>query len=348
MGRILQPLAVGLLDALTQLILICPDQEEAKGIPSPPAEVVFYPSTQWWRSRRKSYEPLVQRLRTLRPDLLHAMEPALLRLTRLLAQELDLPYCVTSYRSDDARTLQKLDERAECILAVSRHVQGRLIEQRVAPAQSIQVVPPGVYPVKHATCFTQVGRSAAILAGGPLDDFESYCEVLSAFALLRKREYDCVFFLLGAGRAEHDLRKRAEKLKLTDTLTFVSGYADLQLEGVFQAADVYLSPKALPWLDLHCLQAMAAGIPVVVPRDVHDDFLVDSQAPVQFEPGDAEQMAQALAGLLDDRARARRLSEKALAYLRENHSASATVERLGACYRRIIGQEDESSGAHER
>jgi glycosyltransferase involved in cell wall biosynthesis len=336
MGRILEPLAIGLLDALTQLILVCPDQEEAKGIPSPPAEVVFYPSTRWWQSRRRTSEPVIRHMAGMNLDVLHAIEPAVLPLAQLLAEQLELPYCVTSYRSGDVRTLQRLDQRAEMVLAVSRHVQGRLIEGRVLPAQNIRVVPPGVYPAKHATCFSQGNRSASILAGGPLDDYEGYAQVLSAFAMLRREHCDCVFFILGAGSAEHQLRKRAEQLELTDVLTFVSGQAQDQLQGVFQGADIYLSPLALPWLDLHCLQAMAAGIPVLVPDDVRDDFLVDSEAPLTFASGQAQAMAEALSSCLDDRAKARARAEKGLAYLREHHSVSGTTERLAACYREIV------------
>jgi glycosyltransferase involved in cell wall biosynthesis len=339
LGRVLQPLAVGLLDELVGLTLICPSEAELGKIPCPPAEAVFYPPVRWWQRRRKACDAIVECLGQMRLDLLHAIEAPVLPMARMLADELDLTYCVTSYAAGDARILQKLDHRAAYVLAVSRKIQAGLIEEQVAPAEQIRVVPPGVYPARHATCFEQLGNRASILAGGPLDDVDAYEPVLQAMALLMREQRECVFFIMGAGRAEHALRKRAEALELTDVLTFVSGQADQQFAGVCKAADLYLSPLDLPWLDLPCLQAMASGIPVIAPEEAGEDFLVDSGAVARFPGGDAEAMAETIAGLLDDRARARSLAEKALEYLRENHSASAMVQRLSDLYRQAVDGE---------
>ena len=333
MGRILEPLAIGLLDELVELVLICPSLEELGAIPAPPVEVVLYQPRRWWQPRRTALDPLLHTAFELELDLLHAMEAPVAPLTGLMARRVQVPYAVSGLSVADARRLQGLNEWAHLALAVSQPIQAALIEQHVMPADQIHLVRPGVYPVRHATCFERLDTAPAVLAGGRLDDAEAYEPVLHALAEIRRRGLGCVFFVMGSGRGERRLRLLAEKLQLTDVLTFVSGRADRQLDGVFKSADVYVTPVPLPWFDLPSLQAMAAGIPVVACDAAEDDFLREGVTCRRFPTGDAEALAETLEQTLTDRAATRALVETALAYLREHHSASGMVRRLAALYR---------------
>ena len=47
-GHILQPLAVGLLDELVELVVFCPQGADVERLPSPPAQIVPYARLPRW------------------------------------------------------------------------------------------------------------------------------------------------------------------------------------------------------------------------------------------------------------------------------------------------------------
>ena len=196
---------------------------------------------------------------------------------------------------------------------------------------------PGVYHVQKPTCFREATRSVAIVAGGNLDDFAAFEAVLQCFAEVVARQYDCVFFLLGSGRAERRLRRRAAQLGLLGQLTFADCRPLGQLTGIFKAADVYIAPVRLPCLDMRSLLAMAAGVPVLAAAGQGaDDFLHDGETAVFFERGNAAELTVHLASLLEEPASARALADRAIDYVHRNHSPAVNVTALAHLCREAV------------
>ena len=157
----------------------------------------------------------------------------------------------------------------------------------------------------------------------------------SAFAELRKRNYDCVFALIGLGNQERRLRRYVRKLGLERYVTFADRESSSHLADIMSAADIYISPDADANIDLGSLIAMAAGVPVFAGRD-KEDFIVDDLTALTFNPLSARQLADKIALLLDDHSKARSLAEAALTYTREHHSPAKMVSNTVEVYRRAM------------
>ncbi|MFP3938442.1 MAG: glycosyltransferase family 4 protein [Phycisphaerae bacterium] len=342
LARVIKPLAVGLLDELIDLAAVCPRAANTDELPSPPVEILPYGPLRRFGLWTGALERLGQELRSRRLELLHALDAQAAGLAHRLARVLNLPYVVSSFSLADARHLGAIARKASAVVAASDAIRTRLLQRHVAAPERVRVIRPGVYCAKRPTCFTQLNQSIAIVAAGSLDNFRAFRPVVESFAAMLNSGHDCSLFILGSGRAERHLRKLADSLGVRTEVTIVDRPRQGQLPGIFKAADIYISPAPARSVDMQSLLAMAAGVPVLTATDEKDpsDFLIADQTAMFFECGQTESLGRKLRLLLEERASARALAERALRYLRENHSPAAMVSELLDVYHAMLGAED--------
>jgi glycosyltransferase involved in cell wall biosynthesis len=335
-GRILQPLAIGLMDEVIVPTIFLPDEGGRGELPNLPIDVVSYGRLQWCGFRTRSLRALADEIGQRQIDLLHALDVGTAPLGRELAAATHVPYVVSGYGLGDAKTLGPLDERCYAVLAASEPIHHELVSGRIAPANRIVLVRPGVYQVSHATYFSDQDKDLVIVAGGPLDDFAAWQAVLEAFGEVHARNYGCEFFIIGNGKAELKVRAAAEKMGLRRVVTFVDRQPATQLQGILKSADIYVSPIGKAQVDLVSLLAMAAGDPVLAARSEVDDFFIDGKTALVFTSGDAGELSRKIISILEDRQAGTALANSALAYLREHHSAAGMVAAVTKIYRSAV------------
>ena len=333
-GRALQPLAIGLMDELIEITALCPSGADVQELPSPPVETVFFgPARWWWRGFARTAEALAPELHRKKVRLLHALDGESWPLTAELGRLAGLNCIVSIYRLGERLAFRP--QSIAAVLAGSEPVRGGLLARRVLSPERVQLVRPGVYQVRKATCFLNPDLRVSIVAGGPMDDFASFEAVIRCFAALKRSGHDCVFFLMGNGRAEQRLRGLAETLGMRGELTFADRQPPRLLPEIFRAADIYVAPVPTGHIDMPSLLAMAAGVPVLAVGGGASDFLIDGQTALCFARGNAADLTAKLATLLDDRAAAVRLAEGALAHLRAHHSPAGAVTAVARIYRQV-------------
>lgn len=332
-GRILHPLAIGLMDEMVGVTILVPERSDQRELPNLPLLTINYSNAPWLMFRNRRLATMSAELVNRQISLLHALDASAAEIVQELAEAADLPYVVSSYSLGDARRLGGLDERCQCVLAASEPIRRELLFAQITAERRIQLVRPGVYHVGHATCFSDPSRSVAIVAGGQLDDYVAYEALLRSFNEVRSRNYDCAFFIIGNGKSEGRIRLAAEKLEIRSRLTFVDRQPATQLQGILKPADIYISPVSTQQVDIVSLLAMAAGDPVLAARSVADDFFIDGRTAMLFTSGNAAELTQKLISILEDQQSARNLADGALAYLHENHGAAKMVGEVTQIYR---------------
>jgi hypothetical protein len=338
-GRILQPLAIGLLDELVDLTAICPLSADVERLPSPPVRILRHGRLQWWAfwESASALRELAERTAEGKVQLLHALDAAAAPLAERLSRIVGVPYVVSSYDLVDAGTLRRLKSPPVGVLAASESILRELRRRRVLADERLHLLRPGVYQVRRASCFTQPQYSITLVAGGRLGDMAAGGAVVRAFAQIASRKYDCAYFILGAGRAEPATRSLCEKLGLRGDLAFADWQEHWQIEEIFKAADLYVAISEQKDLDVRCLLAMAAGVPVLAAGEGASDFLIEGRTAVLFRRGDSLDLADKLVRFLEDRASARALADGALEYLRQNHTPAGMVARQAKIYRDLAG-----------
>jgi glycosyltransferase involved in cell wall biosynthesis len=279
-----------------------------------------------------------------RVQLLHALDASAAPLAARLSRETGAPYVVSSYDLRDARRLRRLPRAPACVLAASEAILKEL-RRRAGGGARLELLRPGVYPVRRASCFTQPQYRVTLVAGGRMEETAAGRAVLRAFASVAQRKYDCAYFILGAGRAQRGLRAMARKLGLYGDLAFADWQEHWQLEEIFKAADLYVAPAEQKDLDVRCLLAMAAGVPVLAAGRGACDFLIEGRTAALFRRGDAEGLAEGLLRFLEDRAAARSQADGALEYLREHHTPARMVAELARVYRLLAGAAASTPGS---
>jgi glycosyltransferase involved in cell wall biosynthesis len=103
------------------------------------------------------------------------------------------------------------------------------------------------------------------------------------------------------------------------------------------AADVFALPSDFEGLPFALLEAMAMGLPAVATAVEGSRELVCDGVTGRLAPrGDAPAFAAALADVLEDPARGRRMGDAARAAFRKEHRSELMVDRTQACYERLL------------
>ncbi len=332
--QVLHPLATALTDQMVDLTVICPLAADIDGLPAP-METIRYQPVHAWALHPKMLADLADQIRERKINLLHALQAESLSLTARLAKAAGISYVVSSYSPADARQLGSLGAKAAAVLAASEKIHERLTQRKAIEADRIHLVRPGVIQVEHPTCFRDPGRSIAIVAGGNLNKFTAFDAVLRTLAELHRREYDCMCFIIGSGRAERRLRTVADNLGLLNRLTFAGDQPNAELAHIFEATDVYICAATNRTVELQSLLAMAAGIPVLVAGELAGDFVVDGKTSLRSLVGGRNVLTGKLTALLDDRREADAMVQRALSHLRENHSVANMAALTADIYRQV-------------
>ncbi len=167
--------------------------------------------------------------------------------------------------------------------------------------------------------------------------------LLRAVARLRGRFPGLVFVLTGEGPAQSHLRALAWRLGLAESMRFV-GYLDRrrELPDCYRAADLFLFASRTETQGLVLLEAMAQGVPVVSTAVMGTADIAGPERGAVAPPEDDAAFAEAVAGLLADPARRKRLGEEAVAFA-AGWDASRMAGRLAELYRGLLAAESGDS-----
>ena len=126
-------------------------------------------------------------------------------------------------------------------------------------------------------------------------------------------------------------RRAIVRLDLAGSVAIVGTFDDVEL--LLPAADVFVSPAPEGGIQ-PVLEAMAAGLPFVA-ADVPDNRWLqgDPAAGVHFPPDDAEALAAAILGLLDDADAAQQLGPAGWQRARGFHPAGQWPRGFARCWR---------------
>jgi len=133
--------------------------------------------------------------------------------------------------------------------------------------------------------------------------------LIEAFARLAPERPDVGLVLAGDGPVRADLVDRAAALGLAGRVHFPGKMTRSQVAAVMAAADVFVLPSRVEPFGIVVLEALRAGRPVVVSsRGGAGEIIRHQREGLLADPLDVVALTDAIASLLDDRPRARRMA----------------------------------------
>ena len=161
--------------------------------------------------------------------------------------------------------------------------------------------------------------------------------LLEAVPMILEAVPDTHFLLFGKGPEEETIQAEVDRLGLNDAVRFC-GFRD-DLHRVLPCLDAVAHPAYMEGLGVSLLQAAACGIPIVACRaGGMPEVVGDGENGLLIEPGDADGLASALAGILGDAHRARDMGNKGRERVQGRFSIAAMAAGNREIHKRLVEQ----------
>ena len=237
---------------------------------------------------------------------------------------------------------RKYTRDVDAIIAISARVRDVLVQGGIDPSV-IEIVPSGIdfspfeSPRERDFLRREFGfADSDFLVGivAYLEDSKGHKYLIDAARILKERTPKIKFIIVGKGKLEIALDKRAHDLGVNDIVFFL-GFRD-DVPRILASLDCFVLTSEAEGLGTSIMDAMASRLPVVatqvggIPEIVlHDEtgFLVSPRNP--------RALAEAIFELYQNRDRARRFGERGHEVVHERFSSLAMAQKIVAVYRRI-------------
>jgi glycosyltransferase involved in cell wall biosynthesis len=233
------------------------------------------------------------------------------------------------------------------LLEVGLRLIGALTHERVAvsPAAarrmaaarvSSQVIVNPIRVVGGAWPTAAPAPTTRLLFVGTYGRRKGVFELVEAVASVRARGFDVSLEIVGQPESPADdarLRELVASRDLGDAITFAGIRRASELGGVYSAADLLCLPSYQELLPMVLLEAMSCGVPVIATRVGGIPDLVDEgRSGLLVDPGDVDELADAISSLAGDAERRRAMSDAARARARAFADPGAIVARWRRVY----------------
>lgn len=173
---------------------------------------------------------------------------------------------------------------------------------------------------------------------GRLSDEKNFDGLIRAVDRLLREGLDLDLVLVGDGPQRDALRTLVEELGRRDRIHLL-GYRSDTIE-LYQAMDAFVLASLREGLPNVVLEAMAMGVPVVATRVAGLPGLIEHEADgLLVDPGDGDQLASALARLVQDAGLRERLAAAGRQTVEQKHSFAARMEKIRGIYDRLLHEE---------
>jgi glycosyltransferase involved in cell wall biosynthesis len=242
---------------------------------------------------------------------------------------------------------KKLMKRADALIAVSQYTKKELTEFYNISEEKIHVIYNGVDVQKFkppSRNKTELRRELGlasdrkmILFVGRLYSRKGLPTLLQAAQAVVKDFRNTQFVISGGGfkQNEEKLRKLARQQGIEDKVSFVGYFPDERLPDLYAAADIFVLPALYENFPFAILEAQSTGLPVISTRvGGIPELVIDSQSGLLTDPGDHEQLADAIIKLLQDSSFAEQLGIKARQLVEEKFAWPLVTSQLIDLYQK--------------
>ncbi|GAX88926.1 glycosyltransferase family 4 protein [Effusibacillus lacus] len=271
----------------------------------------------------------------LRFDLIHAHDWLVCYAAKTLKNLFELPLVATIHATEHGRNqgihteLQryissmewKLTYEAQRVIVCSTYMQEEVERVFQLPHGKLEVIPNGVDPELLGQREQHIGakhryageNERIVLFVGRLVREKGVHTLLEAVPSILADCPEAKVVIAGKGPAKEELEQLTDRLGIRGKVLFAGFVSDEERNRLYGMADVAVFPSLYEPFGIVALEAMAAGVPVVV-ADVGGlaDVVQNGHNGLKMLPGDACSLSRQIRDLLANPQWAKRLAETAL------------------------------------
>lgn len=188
---------------------------------------------------------------------------------------------------------RKLLNMADAVIADSEYLRERLINRVGVRDELIHVIHCGVdveaiRPVSKGPTFQYKGRTLkTIMFLGRFIERKRPDFAIEVFAKLHKKHPNTRLIMVGEGPMESTLNTQRSTFNLDDAIEFAGPLFGEEKLKKYHEADLFLFPSEKEGFVLVVLEAMAAGLPLLVPNSMgFSEAVINGKNGFLAEPGD--------------------------------------------------------------
>jgi phosphatidylinositol alpha-1,6-mannosyltransferase len=232
--------------------------------------------------------------------------------------------------------------QSDVAIAISRYTAQLALGLGARPDR-LELVPPGVDlpPARQAE---RASVPTLVTVARLEDRYKGHDIVLRALPRIRREVPAARWIVIGEGSLRPELERRARELGVDDAVEFAGAVDDAERDRRLDAAHVFVMPSRMPssggggeGFGIVYLEAALHELPVVAGRAGGAvDAVIDGETGLLVaDPGDPDQVADAVLALLKDPGRARRLGQAGAERARE-YAWPNVAQRVDAALRRVV------------
>lgn len=298
-------------------------------------------------------------------DIVHAHDWLAAYAGRSLASIFNIPLVTTLHATERGRSLglhtrfqQEINEVERClaresglIICCSRFMAGEIQAQFDVPAERIRIIPNGVDggqleigsdkpPWPDGLPWPEGPAGPVLLFLGRLVHEKGVRQLLDAFCQVHRHEPRSELFICGQGPEQESLQERARFLGIEEAVHF-TGFISAPLRNeLYHQASMVIIPSLYEPFGIVALEAMATGRPVIA-SDTGGlaEIIINGYNGLKVPPGDVNDLAETISGLLEEPGLARRLCGHAWETAETLYRWEAIAERTLEVYGELAGRQ---------
>ncbi|WP_035107686.1 1,4-alpha-glucan branching protein domain-containing protein [Desulfovirgula thermocuniculi] len=237
------------------------------------------------------------------------------------------------------RTIHRIEgelvKSARKVICCSRYMAAEVSRLFGPPAGAIEVIPNAVQPIEISH---HAGEdSCTVLYVGRLVPEKGVQVLLRAFARLVKAYPASTLVVAGTGPYEDELKELAGRLGVADRVTFTGFVSEEARNRLLARSAVAVFPSLYEPFGIVALEAMSAGVPVVVSRAGGLAEIVEHGVTgLTFAPGDDEDLYRCLEQLFSQPHLRSELKRRAREKVAREYTWEAVARKTLAAYREVL------------
>lgn len=245
-----------------------------------------------------------------------------------------------------------LAEQADVIITCSHFMRNEVVRELGAEVERVMVIPNGVEAEMFAGLRQRRNELASFRAKWAP---EGEALVFNLGRLVWEKGADLLVeamprvlqefpgaraVIAGKGSLQADLEAAIRRLGLQDRVYLAGFIADETRNDFFSVADVAVFPSRYEPFGIVALEAMAAGVPVVVAAGSGLGEVIDpGETGLCVAPGRSQALADGILDVLHHPEAAAERAERAQEAARRDYNWDHVADLTLACYRRVLGKE---------